>query len=536
MTTIGEKLGQGARPQVGVGASLSPKDMQQEKNIFYRTWQQGIIANETPEMLPEDAAQLMIDTEVDKTDALIRAPGLTQTEDVTPRSARYIFQHANVDFTTELVIVDPPYVGHRHLGVWTFANLGIAATSNIGWNAANIGGTLIFSNGRTATYTRQPETNVVTDISANIIAECFATAFGRTFAGAFTDPITGLQSLGIAWNAANGSVADWAGLGSGAEFLLANELRADRIVTMVPLGLDTLGILNRKSLWAGFRTGDSNRPADFQLRFSGLGCISATSAASCPAGIVYLSDDGVCLFDLNSSQVISRAVDSLLLPIDYSRINAYQGIYISAAQRYILNTPLGIFIYEFAHDKVPSRWFFRSFVADNILSFVDQAVNPVWSTVVGPWNLQTLTWAQMVIDNENQPSIMHAVKGTKIAVEDYAATTYMGVAQTPLWISRQDLPDVTDIIETHAIEVQYRCTADASVTFTATDTNGNLTSSITKTLINTSGVRKRKIFYISTMVGMATEFQITFGANAIAGIERIRRIVMEAGETEGAAG
>lgn len=516
---------------MGQGISMKPEDVPAEKDIFYQQWQKGLDVSESPENTPEDASIDQIDTEVDDTDALIRAPGVTLDRDINPRDATWLFQQAAVDFSTELIVVDPPYLGYKSTGDFTFDNQGIPATSQFGWAAADVAGVLIASNGLDYTFTRAAGAAVITDISADIVARCFATFVGRVFAGAIVDPITGIQALAVAWNAASGAVDDWAGLGSGDEFLISNNEQADYVVAMVPIGLQTLGILCRKSLWAGYPTGNSDRPTDFQLRFAGLGCAARDTAAACPDGIRYLSDRGVCLYDLNQSVIASQQINGLLLPLDYSRLDEYRAAYNESSMKYELATPFGIFVYQLAHERVPARWFFRSFITDSIVIFTNQSGGVYWNSVVGPWNLLAVSWAELAIGEANAPSLTYYGKGEKVGYEDYAATDNLGDAQDPFWQTKQSDPNVTDIIETHWFEVQYRSEANADITFTTTDTDGAFTQSITKTLPNTNGGRRRVLIGVHTMSGQGTEMQIEFGPTAVCAIERIRRVVMEAGSS-----
>lgn len=540
MSTIGDRLGAGARPQVGVGVSLAPTQLPKEQDVFNVEWKNGLDVADDAESIPTGAAASQIDTEADATDSLIRGAGVTLDQDVTPHSAAILIQQAAVDFSTELVIIDPPSLGYKSSGAFTFVNLGISPTSIFGWAFVDVAGQLIFSNGLDSTYVRNAGAAVITDISADIVAQCFATAFARVFAGSPIDPITGIQSLAIFWNAASGDVTDWVGLGSGGEFLITNNEQADRVVAIVPLGLQTMGILCRKSLWAGYQTGNSDRPADFQLRFAGLGCVRRETACSTPLGVVYLSDAGVCLFDLNSSMVISRAINGELIPLNYAQLDQYSAVYHETTQRYILTTPTGTFIYEFPHTgselnvpgvNTPGRWFFRSFIPESITTFTNQSGNVYWNTVIGPWDLQTLTWAEMLIGEENAPSIVYFGKGTKVGYEDYGATDNLGAAQTPIWETPQPSQHVTDIFETHWFEVQYRAPAAATITFTTRDTNGDFTNSITKALPNTNNLVKRVMFGVSTMSGVGLALQISYSASSICAIERVRRVVMDAGIT-----
>lgn len=514
---------------VGVGIPVVPGSEPDPQDVIYNDWKAGIVANDSPEDIPGNSAIDSTDMEVDRTDALIRAPGSVLLLDVTPRSARWLFEHAAVDYATELVIIDPPWFGYRSTGAFNFVNLALAATSDFGWNIANIAGELLFSNGLDATYQRAPGAAVVTDLSAQVIAQTMATSFGRAFAGAYVDSVSGLQALGIKWNASNGSAADWTGSGSGEELLLSNDPEADRVVAIRPLGFDVLLILTRKAVWFGYPTQEAARPADFRLRFPGLGCIAEPTAVGTPYGVLYLSDDGVCQVDVNNVNVISEPINSLLMPIDYLRIGEYKAIYSSARQRYILQTPIGVFVYEFPRGNVPGRWFFRSVLPDTMANYVDQTGNVYWYEVTEPWQDQELTWAEMVIGNENvEPDLLYAI-GSRISRSTYEVITYDGTAQDPFWETPQRLQNVSDQATTLGFELEYSCDGEATVEFSTADDEGNLLNSKTVTLPTTAGVRKTGVFpFHETGKGTTVQFTILTGKPYLF---RVRQIVLPAGPT-----
>jgi hypothetical protein len=346
MSTIGDRLLKGARPDIGVGFSVAPEDVQDFQDALYTSFGSGIINTDSAENIPQDAAISAVDMEVGRDNKLLRSPGLSLVENATPHLLRYIFEQASLDFATEIVVVDPPYFGFKGGTTFTWVNAGIAATGPAGWGAANVAGVLLFSNGVDKSYSRQPNAVVVVDQSAQVIARTFGVAFGRTFAGYFTK--TGVpQSLGFQWNAANGLYNDWSGIGSGAELMLADVGESDEIVIFLPVGLDALAMMMRKSLWVGYPTGDFLRPADPRLRVASLGCVAKDTAKVTPYGVAFLSDEGVGLFSLTDVQIISDQINAELLPLDYNQLSRYTAAYSPVLQRYILCTPLGVWIYEF---------------------------------------------------------------------------------------------------------------------------------------------------------------------------------------------
>lgn len=529
MITIGDALGRSARPRIGVGISLPPGSEPEPQPIIYSAWQRGIVALDAPEDIPENSAITATDMEVYRADALIRSPGALLFEDVTPRNAQWLFEHAAIDYAAELVIIDPPWLGYMDVPPFTFVNLALAATGQFGWNIVNVAGTLLFSNGLDATYTREPGAAIVTDISADIIAQTFATSFGRTFAGAYVDPIAGLQALGIKWNANNGLIDDWAGAGSGAEILLSNDPKADRIVALLPLGFDILVVLTRKAIWFGYPTQQANRPANFRLRFPGLGCVSARTIANTPFGALYLTDDGVCQVDVSKAQIVSTEINPLLLPIDRLNLDKYKAIYIASNQLYVLQTPTGVFVYEFPKGDIPGRWFFRSILPDSLASFTDQAGSLYWSNIVGTWDDQTLTWNEMVVGEQNAESSLLYVKGSRILRSTEDALDYDGTAQNPSWTTPQRLASVTDQVTTIGFEIEYSTDGAATFQFGVSDSNGDITQVSTVALADTANVRKTGFFpFMYTGKGSTVRFRILTG---IPRIYRVTQKVMPAGPT-----
>lgn len=501
MSTWGDKLLRDARPQVGVGVSVSPADIPEPSSVEHTDWRKGLVSYEANEDVSPDAAVLLQDVEATNQDALVRAPGIGLVEDVTPRDLSWLFEHASIDFATSLIALDPPYIGVKTDADMVFTNEGIAATGNIGWNVTNVAGILLFSNGQDSTYLRDWATGVITDISAEIIAQTFGNAFGRTFAGAYTDPIDGLQALGIRWDAASADPADWTGLGSGEILLISNQPEADRIVALRPIGFDVLGVLTRKNLWLGYPTNDSNEPADFRIRFPGIGCVAERTAVVTPDGVIFLSDSGVAKFNINEAEILSGEVNNLLLPIDYQNLDKYYAIYNKQFQTYQLYTPTGTWIYQL---KVlnpvgeiirPPRWFFRSYVGDSAAIFTPQNNNLFWSTVFGTWLAQTLTWAEMSIGEELAPPQVYVGQGSKLGVELIGAETYFDDDQDAYWTSKQDKQQTTDIVTTQAFEIEYLSGNDSEIEFSMLDEDGAETGNTTVTLPSSNNKKISRILW-----------------------------------------
>jgi hypothetical protein len=530
MSTWGGKLrlrGYSTPPQQL--ATLEPEE------IVYDSFAQGIVLADSPDDVKPGCAVYAIDMEVTRADRLIRGPGVTLLEDATPRSLLYTFEQASLDYTTELVTIDPPWLGYKGPLAYTWVNLGIGATGNFGWTARNIAGTLLFSNGFDKTYTRAPLAAVVTDRSAQVVARTFALAFGRTFAGGYmTSPGLGFQALGLRWASSTDPIADWTGTNSGFELLLADQSDADRIVALHTIGWDVLGILCRKSLWVGVPTGVARRPADFRTRFQGSGCASRDTVESTPQGVTFLSDEGVASFNVNQFEIISGAINAELLPIDYLQLSRYKSAYQAVGQRYILCTPSCTWVYEFPIPAVgrPGRWFKRSGIFDGAVTWAEQSGVVSWDQVVGSWDSQTLTWDQMVQNQSDVPSRLYLISGTKLGREDYASFTNFGTPLTPVWRTPQQARRrTTGQITTTGFEIVYSSTSESQIHLRVASYDGLFTKTLTKTLPSTGGAVVRKMLWANlTGMGLQAQIEIASGSPEIA---RLMQIVQSSGPVIG---
>ena len=526
---IGDRLGRGARPELGTGYSIAPEDVPDAQSVVYSGFNSGLVLSDSAENVPQDAAIQAIDMEVDRKGRLIRSPGLSLLEDVNPKKLRYIFEQASLDYATELVAFDAPNWGYKAAGNFNWFNIGVPAPGPTGWAAANYAGTLIASNGLDKTYARQPNGVVLENITAQIIARTLAVQFGRLFGGYYTE--AGVpQSLGLKWNAASGDYNDFAGIGAGSELLLSDVGESDKLVALLPMGLDALAILNRKSLWAGYATDNYLRPADPRIRVTGLGCVSAETARATPIGTTFLSDEGVAVFDLANAEIISNDINSELLPLDYTRISSYKAIFLPQGRRYILLTPFCTWIYEFAHQGRKARWFRRSFIGDNAIVWSTQTGGYTWDMMVGDWDHQTATWDSLALTQSDAPAQPHFIVGGKLGKESRASFDNFGVALTPVWQTPQsDKVVITDMYTTLGYEISYASFADAQIRIISTDYNDDIqpAGGVLKTLPSTGGqARKRMIWNQTTGMGVRAHIAVVSGDPAIS---RIRQLVMPAG-------
>lgn len=500
MTTLGDSI----REQP-IGQGIQPTTLPDATPVPYTDFSGGLNLSVAPENLPPNASPLAIDVELDDAGALVNAPGITQLHDVTPHVPKWIFEHTSIDPESRLVAVAPPYLGVKGAAEFVWTNHAISALGDE-WTGVSAIGELLLSNG-VASYHRT-FAGAVTDISSQIAARVLATAFGRVFAGAYWAGGQE-QSLGIKWNTASNSnsMTNWTTDGAGGEFLLADQSLPDRIMGMKSLGFDVAGILNRHSLWAAYPTGVANRPADFRPRFSGIGCVSQRTIATTPQGILFLSDEGVALYDINNVQIVSQAVNRDLLPLDYDNIDAYSGAFDPFAQRYVLTVPGGTWVYELSQPGRQARWFFRSAVVD------------------GAWFFALKAGA------DPAPPSLYYSKGTLFGVQSGA--TNFGTALTPRWRTPEMARErMLEQFTTIAVDVQY-ATAEAAQTLDIwlkrNDEAWVLVA--TKLLTATGGaVRRRRFYMVFTGLGISMDLRPSPTSSALR-ILRAHQYIQHAGHT-----
>ena len=528
MTSIGDNLGADGRGQLGSGYSLPPLAPPQVESLIIDSFRGGLNTADSAEDIPPDAASLALDVELSKDDALKRVPGIIETEDMTPRDMRYLFEQVGLDFAAELVAIDPPYLCSKSTGAMSCVDLSIGSSGDYGWRGISVAGKLLFSNAFDLTYTRDFGVAAVTNISAEIVAFTFAQVFGRVFAGGVKVGAGTYQALGIAWSSSADPIEDWSGAGSGAELLIADQSRADKVQALRSIGFDMLGILNRYSLWAGYPTGDANRPADFRPRVMSVGCVAEATAVTTPMGIIMLSDDGVIVYDTNDAKLISKEINPDL-QIDYTQLSRYRATYDPRTQRYFLQTPFEIWTYDLPRQGMAGRWWRRSAVVHNLIPFAEQAGALFWDQVVGTWDAQTRQWVEMTQSQFDAPGILRFALSSKLGQEDDSTFSNFGTALQPEWNGRYAVTaDNTKQYQTLAFELQYSSLEPSSITLQGTNSEGVLAGgSVTKTLPSTGGAVKRVMIYKqATGMNVAVKLVINSGAPMI---KRLRQIVQPTG-------
>jgi hypothetical protein len=103
--------------------------------------------------------------------------------------------------------------------------------------------------------------------------------------------------------------------------------------------------------------------------------------------VIYLSDDGVLLFDGNSVVNLSQAINAELLTLPESAED-WTATWNPGTERYQLHTDTGTWIYHVAR----KRWTRRSTVIDHGVVFPAQYESATWETLSGSWEDLVGTW------------------------------------------------------------------------------------------------------------------------------------------------
>ncbi len=444
------------RSQAGVGIPV--QKLPDEVKLPFASFKGGFFASDNEGDVPEGFSPDCLDVMVDTKDRLCRMPGLTAIENVAPRDPKGLFSHASIDKTTELVMFDSPYMGRKTgvaATVWT--NVGLPTGDN--WVATNHGGVLVFTNGRTAVYSRESLADAITDLGWPGPVVALASFAGRVFGGGITDGAI-YNPMGMYWTGATGLEGD-VGAASGEELLLADVAEGDSIVALRTIGDDILAILCRKSIWIGERTGDPYRPANFRPRVPGLGCVSDPTARNTPRGVVFLSDAGVEIFDGNGYTHLSEAIDSEIIPIDYSQLDAYGATFSPITQEYLLYTPDRTWRYSMRYN----RWMPSSARIQRGVTLFNPAVVGSGLGLPAGWDIYWSGSWDSVIDTSNSVlSDLILLSDSTLSMEDDSTETYLGLAQDAYWwTSRVDFDGPSSAFTIKSLLFDFGGDAEISV-------------------------------------------------------------------------
>lgn len=540
MSSWGEKLGGAmSRPNLVQGQPIDPKTVIDPVPITYSSFVDGLNLADSPEDVLPSAATYAVDMEVSRSDALEASPGTTLLFSVNAPHilSKGLFNQATIDNTAEFVVFDPPYFGYgTFLVSITWVNTSLPTTGNI-WNARTIAGVLIASNGIDTTVTRAAGASTLTNVSATQIkaALTFASFQGRTYAGGVTPVGGSYQALGIMWSSSSGNIADFSGANSGAELLIQDIPDADQIIAMLAIGSDVMAILNRRSLWAVYPTNVATRPGDFRPRFSGIGCASRQTAAITPAGVTFLSDEGVANYNINTVDIISREINPALLPLDTTQLQNYRAAYSQNRQRYYLIDPKNActWVYEFpvthiypsTAQTVPGRWSKRSMFPTDVLEF----------SILGGNTASPVSSVGFITGSNHG--------ATLFVQESTADSVACGVPVMPVWSTGNAVKNrFTDLLITVGFEIEYKSLVDTTLQIDCPGTRGTITNGfgsffpVTRTLPSSvdllGNLQQRSIRISCFVTGMNSGIRISFPSlnpAAQLSISRVTQLVQPAG-------
>lgn len=431
--THGDKFGKGYG-DYGKGYRV---DKQPESLVArYKDFSGGYFAADSDEDAPVNTTPGGTDVEVTRRDRVIRAPGSIAMEALAGRSPEQVAIHAGLGFRSELILFDLPFIGIKREGATTWVNVGLVpgdpVTNMYFW--ATFGDDLIFSNGAQHVYKHTYGTDTVEVIDAVPLGYTFAVFAGRLWVGGGI--IDGnFEPLGVLWSGVNGYDDQDIDNGAGSELMIQDTGLGDRLVALRPMGFDYMAMLMRRSIWVARRVDDLFRPADFVTRVTGKGCVHERTARTTFGGVIYLSDEGVEIFDGNDSIHMSEQIDSELLPLDYANIHKYSSAFNPQTQRYFLGVPgKGTYVL----DVMRKRWYKRTQLIIDVVPFAAQFHSVTWAELVGAWDAQIATWqgfAPREVDVPDMVFLGQKVDTTyHLEKENQASITYFDRAQVPLWI------------------------------------------------------------------------------------------------------
>lgn len=515
MRTHGDRMGRGTFARFGRGNYI--REMPARETLRFGDFSGAFDARDAREDIPPNSSPDAVDVEVDRKDRIIRAPGTTAYEALAPKTPQQIAVHAGLDYRSELVIFDPPFIGFKREAAITWVDVALPNVVDL-YFWATYGDYFVFANTVGKVRSHQYGTNAVADQPTIPNGASFASFAGRLLVGgAVLDG--NFEPMGLWWTGTNGFNDNNPTTGSGDELLIAEQQVGDRIVALRPMGFDYCAILCRKTVWIARRTGDIFRPVDPAPR-DGPGCVHEPTAKSVRGGVMYLSDEGVQLFDGNTSQHVSPQIDPEILPIDTTRIKEYRAGYNPFKQQYVLLVPgVGAYVYDLQH----RRWYKRSQLALDVVPFALQFHATTWGEAVGSWGSQgEQTWASTAPKEADVGDMIYlgqkADASWHLEKELYGATSYFGRAQNPRWPLYLPSPADNTLVTYHETRVKHEGSS-GSIAIQRPDVDGDLVDSDSLDLATASVVRVRRVPRLSTGKGIALGIRFVSGTPAIAGLE-----------------
>lgn len=496
------------------GASIPPSQLPGAADPVHQvpSFAGGFDDRTSVENQPVGTSQDMLDVEVTLDDSLIVAPGVTQVE-VEAHAPTQVILHPGFRYSSELLFLAPPFMGVKSNGATAWYSIGLNGIEPFGWT--DFAGVLLLSNGVGGIYSRQPGATALALIPGAPPALGLTTFAERVVLGA-TIVSGDFDMMGIGWSDATNDYAGWdQDNGAGSEAMIGSMKRADRFMAFAPLGFDLLAVINRRSVWIGRRTGDVFEPIDLSPRLEDTGTTHAATVVTSKYGALYLSDDGVKLFEGSTETILSEQINNVLGRIH--EVDQYSASFNPQLQRYYLHTPTETWVLDL-NKKRWYRWG-NQFLA-SVWFPVQGAAGPTWDSAVGTWDSQTLAWWQL--EPQETDGSMYFVRGTLLGVEDPAAGSVFGVATAPKWNGRLEVGELQDTLMTHLMAyLTYESTASSTVQLWLPDVNGDYELTATAVLPSSAGKTRR--IAIPAGVPTHTGRGVGLGLKITSGAPRIRR-------------
>lgn len=457
----------------------------------------------------------MQDVEVSLNDRLIVAPGVEQLE-VLAHTPTQTLIHPYGRYASALLQIAAPYLGIRETSTdpTQWFNVGLTSAP-YGWT--DFAGVLLLSNGTGGMYKREPLATALELVPGAPAAIGLTTFAGRVVLGGTT--VSGdFDFMAIGWSGATSDYADWdPANGAGAEVMIGSMKRADRFQAFAPLGFDLLGIINRRSIWIARRTGETFEPLDLQPRLEDTGTTHAATVITTEFGALFLSDDGVKLFDGNNAVMMSEQINSQLGLINESL--PYSASFDPRRKRYYLHTPNGTWVL----DLNKRRWYKWTNTFTASVWWPDQGTSgPTWDESTGTWDSDTGAWWQLEPQESN--GTIYFVKDALLGVEEASTRTVFGVPLDPAWFDRQDIGERQDQMMTHLVAfLTYESATDATIEIWLPDPDGNYEIVTTATLLLTGSTSIGRRVAIPVGVPVHSGRGVGLGLRITAGFPHIRR-------------
>lgn len=503
--TYGDKFG---NQRGGYGKGFPVQTLPAPQTARYKDFSGGYYAGDADEDVPPNTTPGGTDVEVSRKDRIIRAPGTAAFEALAGRSPEQLAIHAGLGFRSELVLFDLPFIGFKREAATTWVNAGLVPGDPVTnmYFYATFGDDFIFQNGAQHVYKHTFGTDSVELVDAVPLGYTMAVWAARLWVGgAIIDG--NFEELGLDWSGVNGYLDRDIDNGAGTELLIQDTGLGDRMVALRPMGFDYMAILMRRSIWIARRVDDLARPGDFVPRVTGKGCVHERTAKTTFGGVIYLSDEGVEIFDGNDSQHLSAAIDAEILPLDYANINKYTATYNPQNQRYTLIVPgKGVYVL----DMLRKRWFKRTQLAIDVVPFATQFHAQTWAELVGSWDAQASTWKAFSPNEIDTPDtvFLGQMPDTSYAIEkeDKNATAYFGRAQVPLWICpTTEGQRAIDLVTTQELRATY--VGSGTLGYQLRNNDGDLVHVDQAVLPNQAAPKTKKMtgMFTGKGVGLALE-------------------------------